>query len=302
LLKAPLGVWGMRNIFLFIRRFFTLFMFLALQAVALWFLFTYNRFHRAKGLGVANEATGWFSSRYNTVEDFFKMKEENKRLLKMNDSLMNLLSSNFVKNDTATEIKKDTIPYDTLGNFRHYAWREAQVVYNTVNSEKNYVQINRGSNQGIKDNMGVFSSDGGLVGTVVNVSANFSQVMSLLHVQNKVNVLVRKTNSSGTLFWDGKDPRFLNLKDIPKSDSLVKGDTIVTGKYSLSFPPGHLVGTIAEIVPDPSTNFYVLKVKTAANFQNLQHVMLVENLQYDDQDKLLKETKKVVEDPKKRTP
>ena len=289
----------MRNIFLFIRRFFTVIVFLVLQVVALWFLFTYNRFHKSKGLGVASEATGWFNSRYNTLEDFFKMKEENRRLLKMNDSLINLLSSNFTKIDTAVTILKDTIPYDTLGNFRHYAWREAQVLYSTVNSEKNYVQINRGANQGMKDNMGVFSSDGGLVGQVVNVSPNFSQVMSLLHVQNKVNVQVKKYKISGTLSWDGKDPRFLTLTNIPKSDSLIKGDTIVTGNYSLSFPPGHLVGTIAEIIPDPSTNFYVLKILAEANFQNLQHVMVVENLQYNDQDNLLKETKKKIEDPKK---
>jgi len=289
----------MRNIFLFIRRFFTVVVFLALQVVALWFLFTYNRFHKARGLGVANEATGWFNSKYNTLEDFFKLKEENRRLLKMNDSLINLISSNFTNNDTAVTIVKDSLAYHTLGNFRHYAWRDAQVLYSTVNSEKNYVQINRGANQGIKDNMGVFSSDGGLVGQVVNVSSNFSQIMSLLHVQNKVNVLVKKYKSSGTLFWDGKDPRFLTLANIPKSDTLVKGDTIITGNYSLSFPPGHLVGTVAEIIPDPSTNFYVLKIRTAANFQNLQQVMIVENLQYDDQDKLLKETKKKIEDPKK---
>ena len=289
----------MRNIFLFIRRFFTLFVFLVFQGIALWFLFTYNRFHKAKGLGVANEATGWFNSRYNTLEDFFKMKEENRRLLKMNDSLMNLLPGNFSKLDTSLRITKDTIPYDTLGNFRHYAWRDAQVMYNTVNGEKNYVQINLGSNQGVKDNMGVFSSDGGLVGQVVNVSPNFSQVMSLLHVQNKVNVLVKKSSSSGTLSWDGKDPRYLTLSSIPKSDSLVKGDTILTGKYSLSFPPGHMVGTVAEIIPDPSTNFYVLRIKPTANFQNLQQVMVVENIQEAEQTQLNAETKKKIEDPKR---
>ena len=273
--------------------------FLVLQGIALWFLFTYNRFHKAKGLGIANEATGWFNSRYNTLEDFFKMKEENRRLLRMNDSLMNLLPGNFSKKDTSVHLVKDTIPYDTLGHFRHYAWREAQVMYNTVNNEKNYVQINRGSNDGIKDNMGVFSSDGGLVGQVVNVSSNFSQVMSLLHVQNKVNVLVKKSNSSGTLSWDGKDPRYLTLSSIPKSDSLVKGDTILTGNYSLSFPPGHMVGTVAEIVPDASTNFYVLRIKTTANFQNLQQVMIVENIQQQEQTQLNTETKKKIEDPKR---
>ena len=289
----------MRNIFLFIRRFFTVIVFLVLQAVALWFLFTYNRFHKAKGLGVANEATGWFNSKYNTLEDFFKMKEENRRLLKMNDSLMNLLPSNFSKADTSVQFTKDSVAYDTLGNFRHYAWRDAQVMYTTVNSDKNYVQVNRGANQGIKDNMGVFSSDGGLIGQVVNVSPNFSQVMSLLHVQNKVNVLVKKSQSSGTLSWDGKDPRFLTLSSIPKSDSLVKGDTILTGNYSLSFPPGHLVGTVAEIIPDPSTNFYVLKIKATANFQDLQQVMLVENIQEAEQRQLNIDTKKIIEDAKK---
>jgi len=289
----------MRNIFLFIRRFFTFFVFLALQAVALWFLFSYNKFHQAKGLGVANEITGWFNTRYNTLEDFFTMREENRRLLQMNDSLINLLPSNFIVSDTTITLTRDSIPYDTTGKLRQYVWREAQVLYNTVNADKNYVQINRGSNHGIQDHMGVFSSDGGLVGQVVNVSPNFSQVMSLLHVQNKVNVLIRRTNSTGTLYWDGRDPRFLNLKDIPRSDSLVLGDTIVTGKFSLSFPPGYLVGTIAEIIPDASTNFYVLKIRPTANFNNLQQVMVVENLFFNDLKTLEKETKRKVDDPKR---
>ena len=289
----------MRNIFLFIRRFFTVIVLLILQAVCLWFLVNYNRFHRAKGIAAANEVTGWFNSKYNNVEDFFRMKEENRRLLRLNDSLINMLPGNFVRNDTAGTMVRDSVPFDTLGHYRHYLWRDAQVVYNTVAAEKNYVQINRGFNQGIRDNMGVFSSGGGLVGQVVNVSANYAQVMSLLHVQNKVNVLVKKTKNSGTLFWDGVDPRFLTLMNIPKSDSLAKGDTIVTGNYSLSFPPGYLVGTIAEIIKDNSTNFYVLKVKAAANFSNLQQVMVVENLQYADQEELLQETKKRVDDAKK---
>jgi rod shape-determining protein MreC len=65
-------------------------------------LFTYNRFHRAKGLGVGNQITGWFNTQYNTLEDYFKMKEENRRIHKLNDSLMNLLPANFIRSDTST--------------------------------------------------------------------------------------------------------------------------------------------------------------------------------------------------------
>jgi rod shape-determining protein MreC len=270
-----------------------------LQAAALWTFFTYNSFHRAKGLGVANEVTGWFNTKYSKLEGFFKMNQENIRVHKMNDSLMNLMHSNFLKKDTATYLISDSIPYDTLGHYRRYIVRDAQVVYGTVNSEKNYIQINKGSGSGIKDDMGVFSSDGSLVGKVINVSPNFSVVMSLLHVQNKVSVLVKKTKSAGIISWDGKDPRFLILNNIPISDSIVKGDTIVTGTYSLSIPRDRMVGTVAEIMQDKATNFFILKIKTAANFPDLQQVFITENLQYEEQEKLLKETQKIVDDPKR---
>ena len=59
-----------------------------------------------------------------------------------------------------------------------------------------------------------------------------------------------------------------------------------------------MIGTIAEVITDKSTNFYVLKVKTAANFYNLQQVFVIENLQYDEQTKLNDATKKKIEDPK----
>jgi len=290
----------MRNIFIFIRRNFNVLVFLFLQAISIWALVRYNQYYRAKGLGVTNEVTGWFNSKYNNVEDFFKMKEENRRILRMNDSLLNLLPSNFTKIDSTEKIVKDTVAYDTTNRYRQYLWRYAQVVYNTVSNEKNYLQINKGSQEGIRDNMGVFSSDGKLVGKVVNVSANFSVVMSLLHVQNNVDVMMKRSHNPGTISWDAEDPGLLTLTRIPKSDSLVKGDTVVTGNFSLSYPPGYMVGTIAKIIKDNSTNFYVLKVKPAINFGDLQQVMIVENMQYSELNSLLEAGKKKVEETRKK--
>lgn len=290
----------MRNLFLFIRRYITFLIFIALQAISLWMLFSYNRFHKGKGMGIASQVTGRINGVYNDAEDFINMREENKRLLRMNDSLINLQKINFQLIDTSMRVQQDSIPYDTLGHYRQYIWRDATVVYSTAGSEKNYIQINRGSSSGIKDNMGVFSSNGGLVGLVVNTGKDYSMIMSLLHVQNKVNALVKKTRNTGTLLWDGKDPRYLTLQGIPKTDSLVKGDTILTGNYSLSYPRGCMIGTVAQIVPDASTNFYVLKIKTTANLSDLQQVSIVENLQYAEQATMQQETRKKIEDVKKK--
>ncbi len=289
----------MRNVFFFIRRYFTFLFFLALQVVALWFLFTYNRFHRAVGLGIANEITGWTNSRYSNVDQYFHLKEENARIHRMNDSLLNLLKADYAIPDSSKKEVVDSTKYDTLVPFRRYYYYPARVVDNSVNSERNYVQINRGSKQGIRDEMAVINSDGSAVGVVVNVSPNFSQVMSLLNVQNTVNASLKGSGEFGKIEWDGKDPRFVTLKNLPKSIEVKKGDTVVTSVLSYTFPPGYMIGTVADFVVDNSTTFYVLKIKTAANFYNLQQVFVVENLQREEQLKLAADTKKKIEENKR---
>ncbi len=289
----------MRNIFLFIRRYFTFFTFLILQVVSLWFLFNYNRFHRAKFLGIANEMTGRINSQYNKLEDYFNLKEENRRVHRFNDSLLNLLPRNFMKRDTGIQSVRDSVSFDSTGRFRRYYLRTATVVYNTVNAQKNYIQLNRGSGQGIKDNMAVVSSDGYAVGVVVNVSANYSQVMSLLHVQSSVSAALKKSGEFGTLEWDGKDPRYLQLKRIPQTVKVMVGDTVMTSSVSFIFPSGYMIGTIAGIKIDNTTGMYLLKVKTAADFYNLQQVHVIENTGYDEQTSLNADTKKKIEEFKK---
>lgn len=282
----------MRNIFLFLSRYRTFFTFLILQVVALWFLVSYNRFHRAKFLGIANEVTGRVNTQYNKVEDYFSLKEENRRVHRLNDSLMNLIPGNFSRHDTSSGFVQDSVPFDTLGNYRRYLSRTATVVYNTVNSQKNFIQVNRGSSQGIKDNMAVVSSDGAVVGVVVNTSANFAQVMSLLHVQNSVSASLKRSGDFGTVEWDGKDPRYLLLKKIPKTVEVKKGDTVLTSQVSFNYPPGYMVGTVSDLKLDNTTGMYQLKIKTAANFYNLQQVHILENTDYTEQTRLNQDTKK----------
>jgi rod shape-determining protein MreC len=275
-----------------------------LQGVALFMISRFNKFHRAVLGGKANEITGFFNKRMDRINDFISQGEENKRLHKTNDSLLNLLNKNFVKTDSSSRLVSDSIPYDTSGQVRKYIYRDAKVVYNTSRFEKNFIQIDKGSNQGIKDNMIVLSSDDGYAGRVVNVSPNFSSVMSLLHTDNRVIGSLKKTGESGTVSWDGKDPQYVILTDLPKSVDVKKGDTVLTSILTFDVPPGRMIGTVSEILKDNTTNFYRLKIKTAANFYALQYVHVVENLFRDEQVKLQSETKLKLEgkNPKSKTP
>ena len=290
----------MRNIFLFFRRYFTFLTFVLLQLIALWMLFSYNRFHRAAFLGVANEFTGSVNSQVDRLDDYFHQGQENIRVHRMNDSLMNLLKANFEYPDTSQRLVVDSLRQDSTIAIRKYLWRDAKVVYNTINAEQNYLQLNRGSQYGIKDEMAVLSSDGSVVGVVVNVSPNFSQVMSLLHVQSSVSAAHKNTGTLGKIEWDAKDPRFVLLKGISSSVAVKAGDSVMTSRYTYNFPPNYLIGTIADIKTDRATGFHVLKVKTAVNFSNIQQVFVVENLQREEQLQLSADTEKKMEQQKNR--
>ncbi|MBM3412392.1 MAG: rod shape-determining protein MreC [Bacteroidetes bacterium] len=270
-----------------------------MQIVSLWFLFSFNKFHQALFLQSANEITGGINKEYKKLENFFLQGEENRRLHLMNDSLLNLLSHQITLPDTTRQLVTDTLVIDSSRQYRRYYFRPASVVYNSTNSEKNYIQLDRGSIHGIAENMAVLNADGSAVGIVVQVSPRFSQVMSLLHVRQKINVALQLTGDFGTLEWDGKDPGLLLLKGLPKSVLVKLGDPVVVSRYSFNFPPDYPVGTVAEIINDKGTNFYLLKVKPAARFNRLQHVSVVENLQYAEQATLDREARKKIDDTKR---
>lgn len=281
----------MRNIFLFIRRYFNFVFFVVLQIAALYILFHYNKFHEAVFSGVANELTGSVGGKYNNITYYFHLKKTNDQLAKENEELRNKLLSNFERPDTSQRLVQDTIPYDTLGNTRKYIWRSAKVVNNSTSLQNNTLTINRGENQGVQKNMGVISS-GGVVGVVINTSANYAIVMSLLHRQSKVYASLKKTGETGQVSWDGINPQYIILKNIPKSAQIAKGDSVVTSAYaSYRYPQGIMIGTISDVIDDKTSSFYTLRLKPSTNFFNVEFVQVVENLQKDEQAKLEESTK-----------
>jgi rod shape-determining protein MreC len=280
-----------RNVFLFIRKYSNFLFFLLLQIIALSFLFRYNKYHEAAFMNVAGEFTGSLNQRYSKVEYYFRLKKINEQLVSENLRLNQLRNENFESTTGHEKAVLDTVWTDSLREVRKYTWMGATVVGSTVNTQVNFITIHLGSLQGVRPNMGVVSPQG-IVGTVVNVSDNYASVMTLLHRQYKVVVKMKNGGDRGTVEWDGITPMYVTLKDIPKSAKLQTGDTVVTSSTSSLFPGNLMVGTIAEIVEDKSSNFYTLKVKPATNFFNIEYVYVIANTQYLEQKRLEDSTRK----------
>jgi rod shape-determining protein MreC len=280
-----------RNVILFIRKYSNFLFFLLLQIIALSFLFRYNKYHEAAFMNVAGEFTGSINQRFSKVEYYFRLKKINEQLAAENLRMNQLLKENYEKPDGSERAVKDTIQNDSILEIRKYIWLGAQVVGSTTNTQLNFITIHRGLLQDVRPNMGVVSPQG-IVGTVVNVSDNYASVMTLLHRQYKVVVKLKNGGERGTVEWDGVSPAYVTLKDIPKSAKLKTGDSVVTSPTSSLFPGNLMVGTIAEIVEDKSSNFYTLKVKPATNFFNIEFVYVIANTQYLEQKRLEDSTRK----------
>jgi rod shape-determining protein MreC len=255
-------------------------------------LFTYNKFHEAFFMGAAGEITGKFFTQYARVHGYFHLKEENDRLARQNLELLKVLPGNFVTGGGAgVRELRDSLPVDSLGHYRRFNWRQADVINNSVISPNNYITLDRGTSDSIRKDMGVIGPDG-IVGQVINVSGHFCVVMSLLHKQSQVSGMLVRTRDAGRVRWDGSDPSILTMSDIPKSVKVAVGDTVVTSTYSEIFPAGIRIGTVLRIESDPASNFYILKLKSATNFGRLQHVYIVGNALRQEQLDLESEAKK----------
>ena len=275
----------MKNIFIFIRRYFNFLFFIILQIVSIILLVKFSQTYEVVYANVANEFTGRINVQYNRIQNYLHLKENNRLLLEENTRLKNMLRTDFEGPDNARVIRLDSTIRDTLGHQRKYVWLPAKVAYNTVSQQLNYLTLHRGFNQGVKKDMAVIGQQG-VVGTVIEVSENFSKVMSLLHRNSKVSSMLKKSNVSGTAEWDGKDPRYITLKNIPKSVAVAKGDSVITSRYSANFPSDIMVGVVDAVFNDPGSNFLNIRLKTATNFYNIEYVNLVENVQWDEQRRL----------------
>jgi rod shape-determining protein MreC len=272
----------LKNIFLFIRRYFTFLSFLLLQVVAIVLLSNASKTHEAFFSSAVNGLTGNFNRGYNNLRSYIGLKESNRLLAEENARLRNMLAVNFDAPDSTRKTVTDTSFLDTLGRSRKFTYLPAKVIGNTYTLQANFLTLERGSAQGVRKGMAV-TSPAGIVGVVVETSANFSRVMSLLHHNSKVSAMLKKDNSTGSIGWDGTDPHYLIMRNITKGAKVANGDTILTSTYSANFPSHLVIGTVAGISSEAASNFYTLKIKTATNFFNVQYVYIIENARYTEQ-------------------
>ncbi|RYF90517.1 MAG: rod shape-determining protein MreC [Chitinophagaceae bacterium] len=281
----------MRNIFLFIRRYFNFLVFVVLQVICIVMIVQYSKYHQAMFGNSANRLTGKVNSQYDRIQYYFQLKKTNDSLVKANEVLYNKLAANFSLPDSGFREVVDTMRLDSIQQYRKFTYLHAKVVANAVTSPSNFVVLQSVNAPMMRVGMGIVGPNSEVVGVITDISGEFAVVMSLLHKDSKISGKLLKTGETGTISWDGKYPNLVSLAGIPKSTKLAKGDSVITSGFSTIFPKGLLIGRIDEVFLEKATNNYRVVVRTAANFYNLEWAYAINNSQQPAIDQLLQKAK-----------
>ncbi len=279
----------MRNLVAFVLKHHFVIVFLCLQMICVWLMLSHNGYQGSQVLNSSNQAVANLYVAASNTRDYFSLKQENDRLALENSLLRNSLKSNYSIIPLKEFVKNDTL-YK-----QQYSFMSAKVVNSTVNKRRNFLTLNVGSLQGVKQDMAIMSGDG-IVGIVNNTSSNFASAMSILHKDVRVNCQLKKDGSYGPLIWDGKDYRFCYLTDIPTHAKIKKGDTVITSELSGIFPEGIMVGVVEDFERRQNESFYTAKIKLSADLKKVNHVYIIKNKFKTERDSLENKTQKQIDD------
>lgn len=255
----------MQQIINFIVRNKTALLYVLLLIISLAFTASSHSFHRSRFFNSANWVSGTIYNSSEDITSYFNLEEENKVLLEENRRLRSLLFNR----DLPEPRELDTAALD-------YRVKTAEIIKNSYANPDNYITINKGEKQGIRQDMGVITSKG-ILGIVEHTTNNYSAVQSILNSKSTINAKIKNTNYFGSLVWNGKDYNVVQLEDIPRLVPILVGDTIVTGAMSSIFPENIPIGTIRKYTLNQSQSFYSIDVGLFNDMTNLKHVYIIEN-------------------------
>lgn len=261
----------MRNLIAFLWKNYFFFLFVIIEVFAFFLVVNNNYYQGRVFFNSTNDLSGTVLEKYDNFTSYFALKNANKILAEENARFYNMHPESFIKNDTQAFFVNDSI------YLQQYKYLSAKVISNSINRRNNYIKLNKGRLQGIREDMAVVAANG-IVGQVIEVSDNFSSVMSVLNSNARVSAKLKTSNQVGSLFWEGQDYRMGKLVDIPSHVRFQVGDTVVTSGYSYTYPEGQLVGIVESFDIEPGDSFFQIYVRFSVDFNKLYYVYAIQNL------------------------
>lgn len=279
----------MRNLLAFIAKYHHWFLFVILEVVCAILLFHYNSYQGSVFFSTANVAAGKVYELDAQAKSFFSLTKVNEQLTERNLYLEQQVKE---LTEKMIDVTRDTgfTKRNQLQMLDSYKLIPAKVISNSIDKRDNLITLDKGSDDGIRVDMGVACGNG-VVGIVYMVSKNYCVVIPVLNSHSNISVVVDKRGYFGYLHWLGRRSDRAYVNDIPLHAKVRQGDHIITSGYSSIFPPGVEVGKVLYVFKSLDGLSLQLQVKLSTDFSTLRDVCIIDDSKMKERIDLLRAAK-----------
>lgn len=177
------------------------------------------------------------------------------------------------------EVKKENERLKQLLQFGKEIPRKkvlAQIVSWDASNEFKVLRINKGSADGLKKMSPVITMNG-LVGYVYRLTPNYSDILTILDQNNRVDSIVARTRSHGVV--EGVSEFKCRLKYLNRTEKVDVGDEVITAGLGNIYPKGIKVGKITKIDKENYGITQSIVVTPSVNFHKLEEVVVLTEME-----------------------
>lgn len=220
------------------------------------------------GIGQVFRPAGNF---FSDVANFGSIKAENEQLKAQIDQLNS-------RQRRIPEVLRENESLKALLGVQDANWSEGRMLPARViaNGPSNYEwtsYLNKGSADGIREDMAVVS-DQGLVGRIIFVTDAYSKVLLVVDPQHAVGA--RLTSSSETGVMAGRGLSDLSFEFIDPEAEVSDGETVVTSGYDKGvYPPGIPIGRVNDVQTAADALSQTALVTPVVDFSKLDTVLVL---------------------------
>ena len=263
------------------RKIFEFVLFVILEVLAVVLVVKNSTLQSSRVMDGIRSVSSFFWQKSNAIKNYSNLKQinqkialENKMLLQENQALRDYI----IKENSIEKLEElSAIISNNVGEsaVAHFDFALAKVVKNTRSSQHNYIIIDKGTKQGMVEDLGVITPMG-VVGIIRATGKNFSYVYSFLNTKQSISAKIGNSAVYGSLKWDGKDIKKAHLMEIPLNVEVREGDIVYTSGNSSFFPSDIPIGVVGKYNVSSGTSKDV-EVTLFQDFKNLDYVIVVKN-------------------------
>ncbi|MEL6216550.1 MAG: rod shape-determining protein MreC, partial [Pseudomonadota bacterium] len=207
-----------------------------------------------------------------SAEDLARIRDLRARVALLEETLAQFQSELVELREIESDYQRltDLLEYTNVREDQDFV--TADVIAVDQSGQRRTITINRGTRDGIRIGMPVVTQQG-LIGRILNVSANASRVLLITDPTSAVSARLQTNRIEGTVI--GQLSGNLRLTFIPLNAEVNEGDLLVTSGLGGNFPPDIVIGQITSIRQFEFELYQEAQVRSLNDFNTLEFVLVV---------------------------